>query len=96
MTSPGLSAIKVPVLPHAQGVFHRGFCVVGMSEQHRSLADGNIRRGLRAVLSSPRINVLEKRFMGVENILIGKPFDPGKLVKRQIEFRQKRSVFNKL
>ena len=34
--------------------------------------------------------------MGVENILIGKPFDSGKLIERQIEFCQKRSVFDKL
>ena len=63
------------VLPHAQGVIDSGFSVVGVSEKYRSLADGDVRRGLRAVLSRPRINVLEKGFMRGENVLIGKPFD---------------------
>ena len=69
-------------------------CVIGMTEQHRAFADGDIGRGLSAVLPCPGIDVFEERLVGVENVSVGKPLDACKPVERNVELRQKRRVLD--
>ena len=81
------------VLADVQSMRSGKFCVVGMGEEDRAFGDRETRRGLRAVLSRPRIHVAEKSFMRVENVAIGKMFDARKTLERFVDALHERAVF---
>ncbi len=53
--------------------------VLRMSEKDRALAYCDRYRYLRSVLSCPWVNVPQKQFMGLQDVLVGKPFNRGQI-----------------
>ncbi len=76
----GLARQKRLVLADPQGVIDGNLCVIGMSEEHGTFGDGDVGRCLRTVLARPRVDIPEKRFVGFENIAVGKWVDAGSLL----------------
>jgi len=68
-----------------QRVVDRGPYVIWMGKKHTALADGDVGRGLRPVLSRPRIEGVEQNAMCTENVIVLKALRLGELSKCLIE-----------
>ncbi len=84
---------EVFVVTKPQPIFDGCPCVFRMGKEDFTLADGDVRRGLRPVLPRPRIDSLEQRFMSIEYITIGEVVDPREAIERVVNASHERVVF---